>query len=183
MTSRNYYLKWFGLLIPVMRLPGTRHSPPLLPPPPPPSPPPPSKPNYACKPAQTSYLLKKGFYGIRVCRGNNTQLSRGELSHCCCSHLAITNAIVIINSTVILTIRNILTLKYIFPVSVCRKRFELGFLIDGSGSIEKAGRGNFKRVLKFVRDMVSSFVISPRYTRVGIVLYSTNVYPIFGFRR
>ena len=48
------------------------------------------------------------------------------------------------------------------------------FIIDGSGSIEHYGRGNFKRCLRFVQNMVRSFAISRSYVRVGIVLFSSR---------
>ena len=48
------------------------------------------------------------------------------------------------------------------------------FIIDGSGSIEHYGRGNFKRCLRFVQNMVRSFTISRSYVRVGIILFSSR---------
>ena len=66
---------------------------------------------------------------------------------------------------------------------VCRKRLDLGFLVDGSGSIEAYGRGNFRRCLRFVKQVVASFHISPRQTRVGIVLFSSRTNLVFGFNR
>ena len=66
---------------------------------------------------------------------------------------------------------------------VCRRRLDLAFLVDGSGSIESYGRGNFRRCLKFVKEVVASFHISPRQTRVGIVLFSSRAYLVFDFRR
>ena len=58
---------------------------------------------------------------------------------------------------------------------------DLAFLIDGSGSIEKYGRGNFKRCLQFVKRLVRSFTISRFYTRVGAILYSSRPSLVFGF--
>ena len=65
---------------------------------------------------------------------------------------------------------------------MCRKRLDLVFLIDGSGSIEANGRGNFQRCLNFVKRLVASFAVSPRQTRVGIVLFSTRPWLIANFR-
>lgn len=67
--------------------------------------------------------------------------------------------------------------------SVCRARLDLGFIIDGSGSIEQYGRGNFKRCLGFVKNMVRSFTISQSYVRIGIVLFSTNSRLILRFNQ
>ena len=66
---------------------------------------------------------------------------------------------------------------------VCRKRLDLAFLIDGSGSINAYGRGNFRRCLNFVKRLVASFSVSPTRTRVGIVLFSTRAWLIANFRR
>ena len=66
---------------------------------------------------------------------------------------------------------------------MCRRRLDLGFLIDGSGSIEAYGRGNFRRCLNFVKRVVASFRISPRQTRVGVVLFSSRAWLVFNFRR
>jgi len=65
---------------------------------------------------------------------------------------------------------------------VCRKRLDLALLIDGSGSINAYGRGNFGRCLDFVKRLVASFSISPTQTRVGIVLFSTRAWLIANFR-
>lgn len=70
-----------------------------------------------------------------------------------------------------------------FLFSVCRRRLDLAFLIDGSGSIEAYGRGNFRRCLNFVRRVVASFHISPRHTRVGVVLFASRAWLVFNFRR
>lgn len=71
----------------------------------------------------------------------------------------------------------------ILPSIVCRAKIDLGFLVDGSSSIEKYGRGNFKRFLEFLKRIVVSFKVSSRYSRVGIILYSSRPRKIFGFRR
>lgn len=55
---------------------------------------------------------------------------------------------------------------------------DLGFIVDGSGSV---GRANFIRSLNFIENLVSSFVISSRNSRVGILVYSRRVVPIFSF--
>ena len=66
---------------------------------------------------------------------------------------------------------------------VCRARIDVAFVVDGSGSIEASGRGNFRRCLRFVKNMVRSFTISRRYVRVGIVLYSSRSTPILTFNQ
>lgn len=71
-------------------------------------------------------------------------------------------------------------LHFIFVVLVCKAKLDLGFVIDGSGSV---GIKNFKRCLQFIKNMVRTFVLSPRFTRIGAVLYNTRAYKIFGFNR
>lgn len=66
---------------------------------------------------------------------------------------------------------------------MCNRRLDLAFLVDGSGSIEAAGRGNFKRCIEFVKTMVSSFNVSPQRTRVGVVLFASRAWLILDFSR
>ena len=56
------------------------------------------------------------------------------------------------------------------------------FVIDGSGSIEQAGRGNFNLIKTFVKDVVGGFRIGFDQTHVGAVLFSSNSYvkEVFG---
>ena len=63
---------------------------------------------------------------------------------------------------------------------VCRARLDLGFVVDGSGSV---GRRNFARCIHFIQNLVSSFSINRRFTRVGIVVYSNRPQPQFSFNR
>ena len=77
---------------------------------------------------------------------------------------------------------NMLLLSCFFPL-VCRSRLDLAFLIDGSGSIAKSGKGNFRRCLNFVKRIVASFKISPSYTRVGAAVFSTGTWLVFDFKR
>ena len=51
---------------------------------------------------------------------------------------------------------------------------DLGFLIDGSGSIEQAGRGNFKKELNFVKQIVNGFKVCKKSTHVGVIIFSSN---------
>ena len=51
---------------------------------------------------------------------------------------------------------------------------DLGFLIDGSGSIEQAGAGNFKKELNFVKQIVNGFKVSKKDTHVGVIIFSSD---------
>ncbi|XP_015775216.1 PREDICTED: vitrin-like [Acropora digitifera] len=67
--------------------------------------------------------------------------------------------------------------------SVCRARLDLAFIIDGSGSIEHYGKGNFRRCLNFVQSVVRKLSINSRKTRIAVVLFSSRPRLIFDFRR
>ena len=54
----------------------------------------------------------------------------------------------------------------------CKAKVDLGFIIDGSGSIEAAGKGNFKKELTFVKGITQAFDISKEQTHVGIIVYN-----------
>lgn len=69
----------------------------------------------------------------------------------------------------------------IYSFAVCRAKLDVAFVIDGSGSIEHYGKGNFKRCLNFVKRLVVSFKISRRFTRVAVVLFSFRPRLIFRF--
>lgn len=47
--------------------------------------------------------------------------------------------------------------------------------MDSSGSIEKAGKGNYKKCLDFIKTAVNGSVISENFTHVGLVLFSSKV--------
>ena len=55
---------------------------------------------------------------------------------------------------------------------------DLGFLVDSSGSV---GPANFQKCLDFVIELARAFTISPTDTRVGVVEFSHQVFPLFTF--
>lgn len=61
-----------------------------------------------------------------------------------------------------------------FFVLACKTQVDLGFLIDGSGSVEMYGKGNFQKCKEFVKSLARAFVISPTDTRVGVILFSSR---------
>ncbi|XP_022800544.1 uncharacterized protein LOC111338336 isoform X2 [Stylophora pistillata] len=63
----------------------------------------------------------------------------------------------------------------------CKAKADLGFIIDGSGSIEKNGPGTFKKVLSFVKDLTRSFDVSKEGTHVGVIVYSDEPKVVSGF--
>jgi len=68
-----------------------------------------------------------------------------------------------------------------FLILVCIAQIDLAFLVDGSGSIEQYGRGNFRRCLNFVKRIASSFHISARHTRISVTVFSWGTKRIFSF--
>ena len=55
-------------------------------------------------------------------------------------------------------------------------------MIDGSWSIEKAGRGNFNRIKSFVKGVIAGFNVGVNNTHVGAIIYSSSGYvkKVFG---
>ena len=72
---------------------------------------------------------------------------------------------------------------FLFTCVVCAASLDLSFLIDGSSSIERYGRGNFGRILNFIKSLVSFFLISRRETHIGVMMYTSRAIPIFNFNR
>ena len=56
------------------------------------------------------------------------------------------------------------------------------FVVDGSGSIEDQGRGNFQRSKDFIIEIVKSFNVGKYATQVALVLYNSNPDVIFNFK-
>ena len=60
---------------------------------------------------------------------------------------------------------------------------DLGFVVEASASVEKHGKGNFKRMLDFVEWTVRKFSISSTKTRVGLVTFGAKTDLVFNFER
>ena len=58
---------------------------------------------------------------------------------------------------------------------------DLAILIDGSQSVEYFGAGNFRKCLRFVQYLVSSFNIAREGTHVGMVVFSNTAEVVFRF--
>ena len=50
---------------------------------------------------------------------------------------------------------------------------DIVFVLDSSTSVSER---NFKKMLNFVKDFLRDATISPKYVRVGVLVYSTSVY-------
>ena len=51
---------------------------------------------------------------------------------------------------------------------------ELGFLVEGSASVQFYGEGNFQLIKDSIKSFVGSFDVSSGATRVGAIIYSKN---------
>ena len=62
-----------------------------------------------------------------------------------------------------------------FLFSDCKfSEIELGFLVDGSASVNFYGEDNFQLIKQSMKSFVRSFNVSSSTTRVGVIVYSTN---------
>ena len=50
----------------------------------------------------------------------------------------------------------------------------MGFLVDGSASVQFYGQDNFQKMNDFMKKLSRSFNVSSSNTRVGVIVYSTN---------
>lgn len=57
----------------------------------------------------------------------------------------------------------------------------LGFVLDGSASIEGTKRGNFLKMINFVKDIIHEFTELSRQVHVGTLIYSTKTTVVFTF--
>lgn len=51
---------------------------------------------------------------------------------------------------------------------------ELGFVVDGSSSVQYYGKSNFQLMKDFTKNFTRSFDVPSGTTRVGVIVYSTN---------
>lgn len=57
----------------------------------------------------------------------------------------------------------------------------LGFLVDGSATVELSGEGNFNRSLDFIANLIKSFDVSENATSPGMVVFSEDPHLTFNF--
>ncbi|XP_022792982.1 cartilage matrix protein-like [Stylophora pistillata] len=65
----------------------------------------------------------------------------------------------------------------------CKAKIDIGFLVDSSGSIEKYGKGNYKKCLEFIKNAVNRSFISETFTHVGVVLFSSKTETVFTLKQ
>ena len=57
----------------------------------------------------------------------------------------------------------------------------LGFLVDGSASVELSGKGNFNKSLEFIVSLIGSFDVYENATHPGMVVFSEDPQLVFNF--
>ena len=57
----------------------------------------------------------------------------------------------------------------------------IGFLIDGSVSMDLSGAGNFNKTLEFVKGVIEYFHISKKGANVGLAIFSDDFHLVFNF--
>lgn len=61
-----------------------------------------------------------------------------------------------------------------FPLDCSYNEIELGFVVDGSSSVQAYGDNNFQMMKNFTKNLILLFDVSSGATRVGFIVYSTN---------
>ena len=56
----------------------------------------------------------------------------------------------------------------------------MGFVVDGSASVQHYGHGAFQMMKDFMKNLTHSFNVTRGKTRVGAIVYSTNATLVFG---
>ena len=67
-----------------------------------------------------------------------------------------------------------------FTISECNPTIDLGFLLDGSGSV---GAINFQKMLQFTQSLIKEFTISVNMVRGGVVVYGKTAEVSFDFNK
>lgn len=57
----------------------------------------------------------------------------------------------------------------------------VGFLVDGSASMDLSGSGHFNKTLEFVKGLIEYLDVSKERARVGMAVFSSDVYQVFNF--
>lgn len=57
----------------------------------------------------------------------------------------------------------------------------VGFLIDGSASMDLSGSGHFNKTLEFVKGFIEYLDVSKERAHVGLAIFSSGVYQVFNF--
>lgn len=78
---------------------------------------------------------------------------------------------------------NTLTLHLLLTIDCDHHNMNLGFMVDGSASVELSGEGNFNKSLDFVANLIASFDVSENATNPGMVVFSEDPHLVFHFSK
>ena len=70
---------------------------------------------------------------------------------------------------------------YLFFTGCEGQYINVGFLVDGSASVDLSGAGNFNRTLEFVKGVIEHFDISKKRASVGLAVFSSDFHLVFNF--
>ena len=76
---------------------------------------------------------------------------------------------------------NSLTCYPLLTIDCDHHNMNLGFMVDGSATVELSGEGNFNKSLEFVANMIASFNVSDNATNPGMVVFSEDPHLVFNF--
>ena len=87
-----------------------------------------------------------------------------------------------------LTMRHILsetplTFYSLLTIDCDHHSMNLGFMVDGSATVELSGEGNFNKSLEFVANFIASFDVSDNTTKPGMVVFSEDPHLVFNFSK
>ena len=79
--------------------------------------------------------------------------------------------------------KNSLTFYSLLTIDCDHHSMNLGFMVDGSATVELSGEGNFNKSLEFVANFITSFDVSDIATKPGMVVFSEDPHLVFNFSK
>ena len=76
-----------------------------------------------------------------------------------------------------------LTFYSLLTIDCDHHSMNLGFMVDGSATVELSGEGNFNKSLEFVANLIASFDVSDNTTKPGMVVFSEDPHLVFNFSK
>ena len=70
--------------------------------------------------------------------------------------------------------KNSLPFYSLLTIDCDHHNMNLGFMVDGSATVELSGEGNFNKSLEFVANFITSFDVSDIATKPGMVVFSED---------
>lgn len=76
-----------------------------------------------------------------------------------------------------------LTFYFLLAIDCDHHNMNLGFMVDGSATVELSGEGNFNKSLEFVANFIASFDVSDNATNPGMIVFSEDPHLVFNFSK